>query len=117
MGLDVTKSIDGIGFGKFQWLLLAYTGLAWVADACETMLLSFLGPAIEYGVPVVPLPVLLAQLYASHLKSTLSSQPGELPSLPCTQMRLGSQSSRSVGAHKLGLWWHDGRGLLPGCSL
>lgn len=47
MALDVTASIDAIGFGKFQWLLLVYTGLAWVADACETMLLSFLGPAIE----------------------------------------------------------------------
>ena len=39
------------GFGRFQWLLLCYTGLAWLADACEVMLLSFLGPAArcEWG--------------------------------------------------------------------
>ncbi len=35
------------GFGRFQWLLLCYTGLAYFADACETMLLSFLGPAVR----------------------------------------------------------------------
>ncbi|KFM26335.1 Synaptic vesicle 2-related protein [Auxenochlorella protothecoides] len=45
--MDVTASIDSIGFGRFQWLLLAYTGLAWLADACETMLLSFLGLAVK----------------------------------------------------------------------
>ena len=39
------------GFGRFQWQLLCYTGLAWLADACEVMLLSFLGPAArcEWG--------------------------------------------------------------------
>lgn len=35
------------GFGKFQWLMLLYTGLAWCADAMEMMLLSFLGPAVS----------------------------------------------------------------------
>lgn len=28
-------------------VLLLYTGLAWIADACQVMLLSFLGPAIK----------------------------------------------------------------------
>lgn len=43
----VTEAIDFIGFGKFQWLMLLYTGLAWCADAMEMMLLSFLGPAAK----------------------------------------------------------------------
>lgn len=66
MALDVTASIDAIGFGKFQWLLLVYTGLAWVADACETMLLSFLGPAIEcvVVVEVVDFPCSLTEVPA-----------------------------------------------------
>lgn len=36
------------GFGRFQWLMLLYTGLAWCADAMEMMLLSFLGPAVSF---------------------------------------------------------------------
>lgn len=35
------------GFGRLQWFLLFYTGMAWFADACEVMLLSFLGPSIR----------------------------------------------------------------------
>lgn len=59
MSLDVTAAIDAIGFGRFQWFLLAYTGLAWFADACETMLLSFLSLAVKCagvwdGTPRVP---------------------------------------------------------------
>lgn len=27
--------------------MLGYCGLAWLADACETMLLSYLGPAVR----------------------------------------------------------------------
>ena len=42
------------GFGWVQWLLLCYCGLAWLADACETMLLSFLGPAIKCDWKVGP---------------------------------------------------------------
>lgn len=55
------------GFGRFQWLLLLYTGLAWLADACEIMLLSFLGPAVRYAAPA-----------AQH-----GARPSCLP-VPCT---------------------------------
>jgi hypothetical protein len=34
------------GFGKFQMGILTYTGLAWLADAAEMILLSFIGPAV-----------------------------------------------------------------------
>jgi len=36
-----------VGFGRFQTLVLAYSGLGWVAEAFEIMLLSFVGPAVE----------------------------------------------------------------------
>ena len=36
----------GPGFGKFQLGMLLYAGLAWLADAAEMILLSFIGPAV-----------------------------------------------------------------------
>ena len=41
----VEQAIDYIGFGKFQMVFLAVTGLSWLCDAMEMMLLSFIGPA------------------------------------------------------------------------
>ena len=41
----VEQAIDYIGFGKFQMAFLAVTGLSWLCDAMEMMLLSFIGPA------------------------------------------------------------------------
>ncbi|KAL4425877.1 hypothetical protein ABPG75_009893 [Micractinium tetrahymenae] len=51
---SVSQALDAMGFGRVQWLLLGYCGLAWLADACETMLLSFLGPAIRCSWGVSP---------------------------------------------------------------
>ena len=41
----VEQAIDYIGFGQFQMVFLAVTGLSWLCDAMEMMLLSFIGPA------------------------------------------------------------------------
>ena len=41
----VEDAIDYIGFGAFQMCFLAVTGLSWLCDAMEMMLLSFIGPA------------------------------------------------------------------------
>ncbi|KAH7515230.1 hypothetical protein FEM48_Zijuj10G0004900 [Ziziphus jujuba var. spinosa] len=35
-----------MGFGKFQVLVLTYAGMAWISEAMEMMLLSFVGPAL-----------------------------------------------------------------------
>ncbi|CAG7890365.1 unnamed protein product [Brassica rapa] len=43
----VDEALVGIGFGKFQLFVLAYAGMAWVAEAMEMMLLSFVGPAVQ----------------------------------------------------------------------
>lgn len=34
-------------FGRFQWFLLCYAGLAWLGDAMEVMILSYLGPSVS----------------------------------------------------------------------
>ncbi|KAK9841691.1 hypothetical protein WJX74_010182 [Apatococcus lobatus] len=43
----VSEAIEHIGFGRFQLLMLLYVGFAWMADAMEMMILSFLGPAMR----------------------------------------------------------------------
>lgn len=43
----VEDAIERMGFGKFQAFVLVYAGMAWVADAMEMMLLSFVGPAVH----------------------------------------------------------------------
>ncbi|XP_027072176.1 organic cation/carnitine transporter 7-like [Coffea arabica] len=40
-------AISGMGFGKFQGLLLVYAGLGWISEAMEMMILSFVGVAVQ----------------------------------------------------------------------
>ncbi|KAL4205227.1 hypothetical protein AMTRI_Chr01g136310 [Amborella trichopoda] len=44
---SVDEALLSLGFGKFQGLMLAYAGMAWIAEAMEVMLLSFVGPAVQ----------------------------------------------------------------------
>ncbi|XP_057268850.1 synaptic vesicle 2-related protein isoform X1 [Pezoporus wallicus] len=46
----VEDAVEAIGFGKFQWKLSVITGLAWMADAMEMMILSILAPQLHCGV-------------------------------------------------------------------
>ena len=48
---SVTAALNSAGVGRFQWYLLGYTGLAWAGDACETMILSYLGPSVACAWP------------------------------------------------------------------
>lgn len=43
----VDEALTHIGFGRYQWFMLFYTGIAWAGDAMEMMLLSFLGPFVK----------------------------------------------------------------------
>lgn len=43
----IQQAIDNIGFGKFQVKLSILTGVAWMADAMEMMILSILSPALH----------------------------------------------------------------------
>ncbi|MGH0146450.1 UNVERIFIED_CONTAM: hypothetical protein FKN15_008282, partial [Acipenser sinensis] len=44
----VEDAVEAIGFGKFQWKLSILTGLAWMADAMEMMILSILAPQLHW---------------------------------------------------------------------
>ena len=46
---SIDAALARIRFGRWQGALLLFTGLAWMSDACEVMLLSFLGPAVRSG--------------------------------------------------------------------
>nr|XP_020441379.1 synaptic vesicle 2-related protein-like isoform X2 [Monopterus albus] len=43
----VDDALEAIGFGIFQWKISLVTGLAWIADAMEMMILSVLGPQLN----------------------------------------------------------------------
>lgn len=45
------QGINAAGVGRFQNWLMLYVGFAWMSDAMEMMLLSFLGP--EVGVSAI----------------------------------------------------------------
>ncbi|KAJ9550687.1 hypothetical protein OSB04_014732 [Centaurea solstitialis] len=47
VGYTLDEALSTIGFGNFQFIVLAYAGLGWVAEAMEMMLLSFVGPALQ----------------------------------------------------------------------
>ena len=44
---SVEEALVAMGFGKFQVLVLGYAGMAWISEAMEMMLLSFVGPALS----------------------------------------------------------------------
>eukprot|EP01117_Protostelium_nocturnum_P015348 TRINITY_DN5945_c0_g1_i1.p1 TRINITY_DN5945_c0_g1~~TRINITY_DN5945_c0_g1_i1.p1 ORF type:complete len:478 (-),score=122.17 TRINITY_DN5945_c0_g1_i1:115-1548(-) len=44
---SISDAVAAIGFGKQQWELLFISGLCWIADAFELMLLTFLLPAVQ----------------------------------------------------------------------
>ena len=50
--VGVSEAIDLMGFGRFQALLGASVGMAFIADAVEMLLLSILGPALacQWGI-------------------------------------------------------------------
>lgn len=42
----IDDAVEKMGFGRFQIKLSLVTGLAWMADSMEMMVLSILGPAL-----------------------------------------------------------------------
>ncbi|KAJ8902421.1 hypothetical protein NDN08_006826 [Rhodosorus marinus] len=43
----IDEAIDGIGFGKFHWMLMFLVGISWIGVGMQMMLLSFLGPFVR----------------------------------------------------------------------
>ncbi|CAB3402973.1 unnamed protein product [Caenorhabditis bovis] len=50
----VDDAVEALGFGKFQIKLSILTGLAWMADAMEMMLLSIISPALACEWNITP---------------------------------------------------------------
>ncbi|KNA24583.1 hypothetical protein SOVF_014400 [Spinacia oleracea] len=44
---SVDDALVKVGFGKYQYFVLAYAGMGWIAEAMEMMILSFIGPAVK----------------------------------------------------------------------
>ncbi|XP_073308377.1 organic cation/carnitine transporter 7-like [Primulina huaijiensis] len=44
---NLDEALATIGFGRYQYLLLAYGGLGWIAEAMEMMILSFIGSSVQ----------------------------------------------------------------------
>lgn len=43
----VDEALMSMGFGKFQFFVLSYSGMAKISEAMEMMLLSFVGPSVQ----------------------------------------------------------------------
>lgn len=41
------EALTSVGIGKFQYVAMCYAGLGFIAEAAETMILSFIGPALR----------------------------------------------------------------------
>uniref|UniRef100_A0A673GWE3 Synaptic vesicle 2-related protein-like n=1 Tax=Sinocyclocheilus rhinocerous TaxID=307959 RepID=A0A673GWE3_9TELE len=65
----VEDAVEAIGFGTFQWKLSILTGLSWMADAMEMMILSILAPQLhcEWALPSWEVALLTSVLFASSI--------------------------------------------------
>ncbi|KAJ7309849.1 hypothetical protein JRQ81_007923 [Phrynocephalus forsythii] len=79
----VEDAVEAIGFGKFQWKLSILTGLAWMADAMEMMILSILAPQLHcewrlptWQVALLTSVVFMGMMLSSTLWGNISDQYG-----------------------------------------
>nr|XP_046231715.1 synaptic vesicle 2-related protein-like [Scatophagus argus] len=79
----VDDALEAIGFGKFQWKISLLTGLSWIADAMEMMILSILGPQLHcewrlpsYQVALITSVVFVGMGISSPLWGKLSDKYG-----------------------------------------
>ncbi|XP_051887818.1 synaptic vesicle 2-related protein isoform X2 [Pristis pectinata] len=68
----VEDAVEAIGFGKFQWKLSVLTGLAWMADAMEMMILSILAPQLhcEWRLPSWQVAFLTSVVFVGMMSSS-----------------------------------------------
>ncbi|XP_043571191.1 synaptic vesicle 2-related protein [Chiloscyllium plagiosum] len=79
----VEDAVEAIGFGKFQWKLSILTGLAWMADAMEMMILSILAPQLHcewrlqsWQVALISSVVFIGMMSSSSLWGNISDRYG-----------------------------------------
>ncbi|XP_062874029.1 synaptic vesicle 2-related protein [Trichomycterus rosablanca] len=79
----VEDAVEAIGFGPFQWKLSVLTGLSWMADAMEMMILSILAPQLHcewrlpsWEVALLTSVVFIGMMLSSSLWGNISDKYG-----------------------------------------
>uniref|UniRef100_A0A8C2CHH1 SV2 related protein b n=1 Tax=Cyprinus carpio TaxID=7962 RepID=A0A8C2CHH1_CYPCA len=79
----IPSSVEAIGFGRFQWKLSMLTGVAWMADAMEMMLLSIVTPQLRcewrlssWKVAFITAIVFIGMMVSSSLWGNISDKYG-----------------------------------------
>lgn len=79
----VDEAVESIGFGKFQKKLSMLTGLAWMADAMEMMVLSILAPQLHcewrlpsYEVALITSAVFIGMMISSSIWGNVADKYG-----------------------------------------
>ncbi|KAM9306266.1 synaptic vesicle 2-related protein [Pholidichthys leucotaenia] len=79
----VDDALEAIGFGKFQWKMSLLTGLSWIGDAMEMMILSILSPQLHcewrlpsYQVALITSVVFVGMGISSPMWGNLSDKYG-----------------------------------------
>ncbi len=80
---SVSQAVNALGFGRFQIVLSFLTGLCWMADSMEIMILSILSPALhcewgtnQYRQAFLTTVVFLGMMLSSTLWGQLSDRHG-----------------------------------------
>ncbi|XP_071528788.1 synaptic vesicle 2-related protein isoform X4 [Panulirus ornatus] len=84
----VDQAVNALGFGKFQVKLSLITGLCWMADSMEMMILAILGPALhcdwhlsEWKQALLTTSVFIGMMLSSAFWGNLSDKYGRKKSL------------------------------------
>ncbi|XP_041825115.1 synaptic vesicle 2-related protein-like [Melanotaenia boesemani] len=101
----VDDALETIGFGVFQWKISLLTGLAWIGDAMEMMILSILGPQLHcewrlpsYQVALITSAVFIGMGFSSPVWGNVSDKYGRkigLTACMCWTMFYGLLSAFS----------------------
>uniref|UniRef100_A0AAZ3P0T2 Major facilitator superfamily (MFS) profile domain-containing protein n=1 Tax=Oncorhynchus tshawytscha TaxID=74940 RepID=A0AAZ3P0T2_ONCTS len=89
----VEDAVEAIGFGKFQWKLSILTGLSWMADAMEMMILSVISPQLHcewmlpsWKVAMLTSVVFIGMMFSSTLWGNISDKYGRKVGLTMCMM-------------------------------
>uniref|UniRef100_A0A3P8Z0F0 Synaptic vesicle 2-related protein n=2 Tax=Esox lucius TaxID=8010 RepID=A0A3P8Z0F0_ESOLU len=79
----VEDAVEAIGFGYFQWKLSILTGLSWMADAMEMMILSIIAPQLQcewrlpgWKVAMLTAVVFIGMMFSSTLWGNITDKYG-----------------------------------------
>ncbi|KAI1722709.1 sugar transporter domain-containing protein [Ditylenchus destructor] len=107
----VDDAVEYLGFGKFQLILSFFTGLAWMADAMEMMILSILSPALSCEWKITPVEqalittcVFSGMMLSSTVWGKVCDRFGRRTGLMCAAMLtfvMGALSSLAPNFHSL----------------